>query len=100
LVTSQQLATATTASVPYNMQSDTNNKYNNTILFKSPPNNSADRDIFLNKISWIPTAVDPQTAWTYYNQGNGNPTGSGVLSTYHLQILFTQNDSTTTWKLF
>jgi hypothetical protein len=100
LVTSQQLTNGSSASVPFNMQSISNSNIHNTILFPSPPTNPGDCDIYLNKISWIPTAIDPQTAWTYYNQGNGNPTGSGVLSSYHLQIDFTHNDITSVWKLF
>jgi len=100
LVTSQQLNNGSNALTPHNPQSPSNSNKKNTILFSGPPSNSQDRDIYLNKISWIPTAVDPQTAWAYYNQGNGNPTGSGVLSSYHLQVIFTANDKDTSLKLF
>jgi hypothetical protein len=100
LVNSQQLANDTTALTPYNTQTQSNSNAVNTILYPIPPTNSQDRDIYLTKISWIPTAIDPQTAWAYYNQGNGNPTGTGALSSYHLQMIFTANNNSSTWKIF
>lgn len=58
-------------------------------------------DVYITKLFWIGNPIDPQTAWNYYNQGNGNATGSGVSSTYHLEVDLLK-DSTVyqQWKIF
>jgi len=33
-------------------------------------------DIYLTKVNWWPTAMNPQLAWNYYLQGNGLPSSS------------------------
>lgn len=33
-------------------------------------------DIYLTKINWWPTSMNPQLAWNYYMQGNGLPSSS------------------------
>jgi len=99
LVTSQQLAFNNSVLSPYNPQTPSSSNIN-TVLFAKSPSNSSDRDVYLTKISWIPNPVDPQTAWYYYNQGNGNPTGSGALSTYHLEVDFIKDSTVYPWKIF
>jgi hypothetical protein len=64
------------------------------------PEPSSNIDVYLTKISWIPSAIDPQTVWYYYNQGNGNPSGTGTMSSYHLEVDFTKDNNVTTWKIF
>ena len=56
-------------------------------------------DVYVTKLMWIPNPIDPQTAWTYYNQGNGNPTFSGA-STYHLQMDVIKDSNVHTWRIF
>ena len=92
LLVSQQLTYE-----PYNSGSITNNSsVKNTFLFPAPNN----IDVYLTKISWIPQPIDPQTAWQYYNQGSGNPTGTGTMSKYGLEIVFSKDGNPTTWTLF
>ena len=57
-------------------------------------------DIYLTKISWIGHPIDPQTAWAYYNQGNGNAQGIGSSNSYHLEVEFTNNGNVNEWKIF
>ena len=57
-------------------------------------------DTYLTKISWIGHPIDPQTAWAYYNQGNGNPQGIGSSNSYHLEVEFTNNGNVNEWKIF
>lgn len=71
-----------------------NNGVKNTFGFDSGS------DIYLTKISWIGNPIDPQTAWAYYNQGNGNATGLGSNNSYHLEIDFTSNGNVNQWKIF
>jgi hypothetical protein len=60
-----------------------------------------DVDVYITKLFWISNATDPQTAWNYYNQGNGNATSSGVSSTYHLEVeLLKDSNPYQTWRLF
>jgi hypothetical protein len=89
LVVSQQLD-----SQPVNPGSTNGNSaFKNTFAFGTG-------DIYLNNIGWIPNPIDPQTAWYYYNQGNGNPSGTGTMSSYHLEIDFSKDSNKYTWKLF
>ena len=94
LLVSQQLKF-----IPYNIGStaSTTNKITNTFLF---PNINTSNDITLTRISWIPYAIDPQTAWYYYNQGNGNPSGSGIMSSYHLDVNLTKDGEVYHWNIF
>jgi len=57
-------------------------------------------DVYITGLFWVKTPVDPQTAWNYYNQGNGNATGSGVSSTYHLEVELTKDATVYEWKIF
>jgi hypothetical protein len=89
LVVSQQLT-----SPPVNPASMSgNSEYRNTFAFGKG-------DVYLNNISWIPNPIDPQTAWYYYNQGNGNPSGTGTMSSYHLEVEFTKDGNASVWKIF
>jgi len=94
LLVSQQLKY-----IPYNIGSTSTitNKIENTFLF---PTINPNCDINLTRISWIPYPIDPQTAWYYYNQGNGNPSGKGIMSSYHLEIDFTKDNDVYEWKIF
>lgn len=70
------------------------NSYKNTFNF------GPISDTYLTKISWIGNPIDPQTAWAYYNQGNGNAQGIGSSNSYHLEIEFTNNGNVNEWKIF
>jgi hypothetical protein len=76
------------------------NKIVNTFVFPPKSTASSIRDVYLTKISWIGNAIDPQTAWQYYNQGNGNPSGPGTMSSYHLQVEFTKDSTVYEWNIF
>jgi len=90
LVVSQQLSHQSA-----NLGSVSARSYKNTFGFS---NNGS--DIYLNKISWIGNPIDPQTAWYYYNQGNGNPSGIGRMSNYSLEVELSKDTNTYSWKIF
>lgn len=90
LVVSQQLSHQSA-----NLGSVSASSYTNTFGFS---NNGS--DIYLNKITWIGNPIDPQTAWYYYNQGNGNPAGIGTMSSYHLEIDLSKDNNKYSWQIF
>jgi len=90
LVVSQQLSYQSA-----NLGSVSGLSYKNTFGFS---NNGS--DIYLNKITWIGNPIDPQTAWYYYNQCNGNPAGIGTMSSYHLEIDLSKDSNKYSWQIF
>jgi len=93
LIVSQQLKNA-----PWNYSVEATT--NSTNVFNFTKSTSSIIDVYLNKVSWIGNSIDPQTAWSYYSKGNGNPSGLGTMSSYHLEVDFTSNGNVNTWKLF
>jgi hypothetical protein len=57
-------------------------------------------DVYITGLFWTSSPVDPQTAWNYYNQGNGNATSSGVTNTYHLEVDLSKDATVYKWKIF
>jgi hypothetical protein len=57
-------------------------------------------DVYVTKLMRLAYPIDPQTAWNYYNQGNGNPSFSGSDSAYHLEIDLTKNSNKWSWQVF
>ncbi len=56
-------------------------------------------DIYLAKVSRWDKVVDPQTAWSYYMEGNG--ISSGVLPNYNVKLgLYKDNTQTKEFSLF
>ena len=55
-------------------------------------------DIYLSKVSRIPNAIDPQTAWQNYLGGNGVSSTGG---SYNVQLQLLQNNSIQkNWKIY
>lgn len=94
LLVSQQLAKPS-ASIPQSANTSAEKPTLNLIGGKEV-------DIYITKLMRMSYPIDPQTAWTYYNQGNGNPSfsGSGSGSAYHLEIDLTKDSNKWTWQLF
>ena len=57
-------------------------------------------DVYITGLFWVSNPIDPQTAWNYYNQGNGNATSSGVSNTYHLEVDLSKDSNVYKWKIF
>jgi hypothetical protein len=57
-------------------------------------------DVYITGLFWVSNPIDPQTAWNYYNQGNGNATSSGVSNTYHLEVDLSKDSNVYQWKIF
>jgi len=72
----------------------------NTFVFPKMSTAATIIDVYLTKITWIGNPIDPQTAWYYYNQGNGNPSGPGTMSSYHLEVDFTKDSNVYKWNVF
>jgi hypothetical protein len=92
LLVSQQLAKPS-ASIPVATNPSTEKPTLNLVGGKEV-------DVYVTKLMRISNPIDPQTAWTYYNQGNGNPSFSGSGSAYHLEIDLTKDSNKWAWQLF
>jgi len=82
--------------VPANLGGVTALNYKNNFGYSTGPI----YDIYLNKVFWLGSPIDPQTAWTYYNEGNGNPKGLGTSSDYGLEVDFTKDGTLWRWTIF
>ena len=92
LVVSQQLPT-NSSSVP---QSSNKNSPKPTINLYGGPN----VDVYITRVIRLPTPTDPQTAWDYYNKGNGNASGPGDSSMYHLDVNISKDSENWKYKIF
>ena len=93
LVVSQQLNSQSTSIDPTSLSSSDPRP---TFYLVGGPN----VDLYITRLMWLPNPIDPQTAWDYYNQGNGGASNSGSMSTYHLEVDLIKDSDRWTWKLF
>lgn len=55
-------------------------------------------DIHITGLSRWSKALDPQTVWSYYTKGNGNPNGDGTK--YGAAFVLTKDTNNYSWTLF
>lgn len=55
-------------------------------------------DIHITGLSRWAKALDPQTVWSYYTKGNGNPSGNGTK--YGAAFVLTKDTNNYSWTLF
>jgi hypothetical protein len=77
-------------------------------LTQQPMSNSADdsptfsfgqSDIYLSNLNRWNKPLDPQTIWTYYQKGNGNP-DTGSSGAYHLSLNLAKDTNNYVYRLF
>ena len=57
-------------------------------------------DVYITRVTRVSTPTDPQTAWDYYNKGNGNASGAGDSSMYHLDVNISKDSENWKYKIF
>lgn len=56
-------------------------------------------DMYITGLARWPNPLDPQSVWSYYSKGNGNPTGM-FGSTYHMDISLKRDSTSYNYPIF